>query len=77
MNTNKTNLDAKTNVNMCQNIKVIFRLDYAMKLKAMGHDILFTKPNRQKPWFECFYFYKTDALLEDLKKLQEEDQKNE
>ena len=50
---------------------VIYRLDFAIKLKEKGHIELFSKRNPQKPWLICWYFQETESFLLDLQKLKE------
>ena len=58
-------------------LKVVYRLDFAMRLKEMGHIEAFSKCNPQKPWLLCWYFVETDSFLADLQKLKEESKNGE
>jgi len=52
-------------------LHVVYRLDFAMKLKEMGHIEAFNKRNPQKPWLYCWYFVETESFLTDLQRLME------
>ena len=84
--TKSTNVQSSnSNMSNCQNtnlnakelkLKVVYRLDFAIRLKEMGYVEAFSKRNPQKPWLLCWYFVETDSFLADLQKLMEES-KNE
>ena len=73
--TNETNNVQSTKVES-QNIKnklhVVYRLDFAVKLKEKGHIEAFSRRNKQKPWLYCWYFVETESFLADLQELMEE-----
>ena len=52
-------------------LQVVYRLDFAIKLKEKGYMEVFSKRNPQKPWLYCWYFVKTDAFMADLQELME------
>ena len=73
-NTNFSNTNSQiTNANSNSNAKlhVVYRLDFAVKLKEKGHIEVFSKRNPQKPWLYCWYFVETEAFLTDLHELME------
>lgn len=74
-NTNNLNMNIEyqnTNVNSNAKLHVVYRLDFAVKLKEKGHIEVFSKRNPQKPWLYCWYFVETESFLTDLQMLMEE-----
>ena len=74
-NTNNQNTNVKMqNANSNPNAKlhVVYRLDFAVKLKEKGHMEVFSKRNPQKPWLYCWYFVETESFLADLQALMED-----
>lgn len=71
-NTNDTNTKCQNQNTKEIKLKVVYRLDFAMRLKEMGHIEAFSKHNPQKPWLLCWYFVETDSFLADLQRLKEE-----
>ena len=53
-------------------LHVVYRLDFAIKLKEKGHIEVYSRRNPQKPWLYCWYFVETEAFLTDLQDLMEE-----
>lgn len=49
---------------------VVYRMDYAMALKDMGHIVKDIMPNPQKPYLNCWIFEKDASFDEDLSNLQ-------
>lgn len=50
-------------------IKKIFKREIALELVSLGHQLIYTEPNRNRRDFSVFCFVETDELLEDLTKL--------
>ena len=80
MDTNETKqLQIPNNTKIAKNTKksndvkfhVVYRLDFAVKLKEKGYVEVFTKPNPQKPHLKCWYFVESEPFLTDLQKLME------
>lgn len=71
--TNYTNKIMQNTKNKCQNedskLCAVYRMDFVVKLREKGYRELFTKPNPQKPWLQCWYFLKTEEFMNDLQKL--------
>jgi len=77
MITNYTNIQSTNTKSKCQmmpnnaKLHVVYRLDFAIKLKEKGHIEVFSKRNPQKPWLYCWYFAETESFLADLQELME------
>jgi hypothetical protein len=50
-------------------IKKIFKKKIAIELMIKKHNLVYTEPNRLKPWLSVFCFQETDSLLQDLTKI--------
>ncbi|WP_204245990.1 hypothetical protein [Clostridium botulinum] len=50
-------------------IKKIFKREIALQLISMGHQLIYTEPNRQIKNFVVFCFEEDNKLLDDLTKL--------
>ncbi len=50
-------------------IKKIFKREIALQLISMGHQLIYTEPNRQIKNFVVFCFEEDNKLLNDLTKL--------
>ena len=49
------------------NIKKIFSLDKAIKLRNMGNEVFFKEPNKKYPQYKVFCFIETDKFVKDWK----------
>lgn len=52
------------------NIFKIFKRESALKLIAMGNNLIYTEPNKKKPWLVVFCFEDNDKLHEDFSSIQ-------
>lgn len=57
-------------MNTNTNYIVIYRMDFAMKLIEMGHKVMSTMPNPQKPKYTTWIFEKDDTINQDLMTLK-------
>ena len=69
--TNMTNITNVNTNNYNYKLSVVYRLDFMLKLKEKGHNVIFSKPNPRKPWLQCWYFVETESFLTDLNELME------
>ena len=53
--------------------KIIYKMDYAMKLIAKGHNVSGTSPNPKRPLLTMWIFENDDTLEQDLQEIIEED----
>ena len=53
--------------------KIIYRMDYAMKLQEMGHVVSSTMPNPKNNKYNVWIFKNDDTLESDLKALISKD----
>lgn len=52
------------------NIFKIFKKEHALKLITMNNNLVYTEPNRKKPWLVVFCFEDTEKLHKDFTSIQ-------
>lgn len=55
----------------------VYRMDYAMKLIDLGHNVIATMPNTEKPELIMWIFESTEDFERDLTNLVREGRRNE
>ena len=51
--------------------KLVYRMNYAMELIKMGHNVFSTSPNPQRPQLTMWVFEYDDTIDQDLEKIKE------
>lgn len=49
---------------------IVYRMDFAIRLMEMGHEVSLTMPNPQKPEFQCWVFKDDETFDRDFKALK-------
>ena len=57
-------------------MKIIYKMQYAIKLKIKGHNVLTTMPNPNNNKLDCWVFEDDQTLDSDLQELIEEGRKS-
>ena len=56
---------------------VVYKMEYAMELIAMGHKVLGVMPNPKRPEFNCWVFKSDETFSEDFSNLRAENRGRE
>ena len=56
--------------------KIVYKMDYAIKMKILGHNLLTTMPNPVEPTYKCFIFEDDPTFDADLHSIIIEGRKN-
>ena len=51
---------------MQQNTKIVYKMDYAIQMKLLGHNLLTTMPNPVDNRYQCFIFEDDQTFDSDL-----------
>ena len=59
-----------------QDIKIVFRMTYAAKMRMLGHKLLSTMPNPNDSRYTCWIFEDDDTFDQDLHNIIKEGRRN-
>ena len=52
-----------------QDYRIVYKLDYAIKMKLKGHQLITTIPNPKKAQYQCWVFVDDDTFESDLQEV--------
>ena len=52
-----------------QEFRIVYKLDYAIKMKLKGHQLVTTMPNPKKTQYQCWVFVDDDTFESDLQEI--------